>query len=277
MIKNKHLWDEHFTRYELVTSCQGKSYNWLFIPGGPGAGSEYFKGLIEELKLPGNAWLIDFPANGSNVEKISEEYPFDEWEACLKTAVGKFENPIIVGHSFGGMFPLLFEELEDILKGFVIISAAPYLWLEEAEKMAREKKLPVLTEPMEAFVRNPNQKTFKEALLACTPYYFSKDRLEEGKKLLEQIAFNFHAAVWWQKKAHEINFSAKWVPAKVPTFILGGTEDCMTPPSLFEKDKRFSRKNIYRNIIQNAGHIPWLEKMAEVKYAFSTFLTDYLH
>jgi pimeloyl-ACP methyl ester carboxylesterase len=276
MKQSKYLWDEHSTRYQLLHSNSGKPYNWLFIPGGPGSDSIYFSSLIEELKLPGNSWLIDFPANGSNVDKVPEDYPFDEWSDCFLSLVKKFENPILVGHSFGGMFPLLFPELESILKGFVIISSAPSLWLEEAAKVAQEKKLPLLNEPMKAFERNPNQKTFKDALIACAPYYFAKDKLEEGKKLLEAMPFNFYAAVWWQKTAHEMKFCAKWVPEHVPTFILGGTEDSMTPPSLFENDKRFSRKNIYRNIIPNAGHIPWLEKMDEVKKAFNTFILSYL-
>jgi hypothetical protein len=54
-------------RYELYQTNAGKNYNWLFFPGGPGADSIYLRSLVNELRLPGNVWLIDLPGNGSNI------------------------------------------------------------------------------------------------------------------------------------------------------------------------------------------------------------------
>ncbi len=269
---SKFLWDENSTRYQLVQSNGTKPYNWLFLPGGPGADSRYFIPLIKDLHLPGNVWLIDFPSNGDNTDDLPLEYPFDQWENCLLSIVEEFENPLIVGHSFGGMYPLMFPELEEILKGFVILSSAPSLWLVEAAKKAEEKNIPLLAEPMQNFVKNPSQETFKAALLACTPYYFPEESLEKGKLLFEGIPMNYHAAVWWQQKAHAINFSAKWVPEKVPTLIISGTEDCITPSTLFERDTRFKKPNIMRHVIEGGGHFPWIEKYADVEKSFKTYI-----
>lgn len=184
-VKNRFFYDSHGTRYQLIKSYPGAIiFNWLFIPGGPGVDSMYFIDLISQLSLPGNCWLIDFPENGSNVSNLITDYDFEKWAECLLSVVHAFENPIIVGHSFGGMFPLMFPQLENLLKGFVILNSAPSLWMEEAAKQAKEYNIPLLAEPMAEFEHNPNQETFKKALMACAPYYFTKEKLEVGKVLL---------------------------------------------------------------------------------------------
>lgn len=271
-MQNNYFYDDNAVRYQLVKTNPGHTiYNWLFLPGGPGVDSNYFLTLINELDVPGNFWLIDLPTNGSNnTSQIDPNYNFDNWGDCLLSSIQKFQNPIYVGHSFSGMFPLLFTQLEQLLKGFIILNSAPCLWQEEAAKCAKENNLPLLNEPMAEFEKNPNSETLKTFLSSCASYYFPESNLEMGKKLFEQMTINHLAAAWWIRKVHEINFNAKWIPQEVPTFILGASHDFITPYSLFENDVRFQRKNITMKKIQNAGHFPWLEQMTIVKEAFST-------
>ena len=270
---NKCMYDNCHVRYQIVKSNPGNVlFNWLFIPGGPGADSMYFLDLISQLNMPGNYWLIDFPANGSNISKtVSAEYNFELWSECLLSTVSGFDKAIIVGHSFGGMFPLMFPELENRLTGFVILNSAPSLWLEEAAKYAQEKGIPLLKEPMAEFEYKPNDKTFKKALMACAPYYFTEKNLKKGKELLKKLPFNYHAAVWWLKKVNEINFQAEWVPKKVKTLIIGASHDFITPFSLFEKDARFCRNNIILKKINNAGHFPVVGAGSDCKRVFYLF------
>lgn len=277
MHPSKYLFDHNHVRYQLVKSNPGKPYNWLFVPGGPGGDSSYFLTLVVDLDIPGNIWLIDFPANGSNFsEQVKPDYDFEKWEGCLRGLVAQFENPIYVGHSFGGMFPLLFPELEEAFQGLVLLNSAPTLWLEEAAMMAVKKGLPLLTEGMKAFVDNPNRATFKEALLACLPYYFHQESMDRGRQILEELPFNYHAAVWWLRKSQEINYNAKWIPEKLPTLILGASEDCITPFSIFERDSRFNRDNILLRKIEQAGHFPWLEQKDVVKSLFKEYVDEYV-
>lgn len=270
---NNYFFDENTVRYQLAKTNPGKFIpNWLFLPGGPGADSSYFLTLIEQLDIPGNFWLIDLPANGSNIsDKTPLHYDFETWGNCLISAIQKFENPIYVGHSFGGMFPLLYTELEQLLKGFVILNSAPSLWSDEAAKYAKENNIPLLAQPMADFKNDPNPETFKTALLACAPYYFPERNLETGKKLLEKIPFNYLAPGWWFQKVVEINFTARWIPQHVPTLILGASHDFITPFTLFERDERFKRDNIILQKIENAGHFPWIEQPTRVKNSFQLF------
>lgn len=139
----------------------------MFLPGGPGADSYYYLSLIEHLDYPGNFWLIDFPANGNNTSNdISIDYDFNLWENYFLSAIQRFENPILVGQSFGGMFPLLFPQLEDILSGFIIFNSAPTLWFEAATAYAKENNISTMSESGIKFRENPTPETFRAALLA---------------------------------------------------------------------------------------------------------------
>ncbi|EUA07894.1 hypothetical protein I545_6382 [Mycobacterium kansasii 662] len=41
--------------------------NWLFLPGGPGIGSESLHELVDTVDVPGCSWMVDLPGDGSNV------------------------------------------------------------------------------------------------------------------------------------------------------------------------------------------------------------------
>ena len=265
-----YFYDQDQVRYELYQTNEGQNYNWLFFPGGPGADSSYLRSLVNELQLPGNVWLIDLPGNGSNTSGSYSD-DFDGWFELFPRLVKKFENPVVVGHSFGGILTLLSPELEGVLKGCVILNSAPVLWLEEAASYAKQFDLPDLTNDMQAFIQDPNQTTFDAALAACMPYYFPKETLEKGRKLLSQVAFQYRPAVWGQVKALEGKLKAKWIPERVPTLIVGSKYDCICPFSLFKRDKRFQRDNIKLLYIEDGGHNPWIENPEAVREAFEEF------
>ena len=41
------FYDKNQVRYELVDSYEGYPYNWLFLPGGPGANSSYLPPILK--------------------------------------------------------------------------------------------------------------------------------------------------------------------------------------------------------------------------------------
>ncbi|MBA3488707.1 MAG: hypothetical protein H0T78_04040, partial [Longispora sp.] len=59
------LWTRSGVRLTLAFSKPGR-WNWLFVPGGPGTGSESLSSLVRMVSLPGSGWLVDLPGDGSN-------------------------------------------------------------------------------------------------------------------------------------------------------------------------------------------------------------------
>lgn len=267
-----YFFTKDHVRFDLYQTNGSAPYNWLFIPGGPGGDSSYLKPLIDLVTLPGNVWLVDLPGNGTNT--LDQPIDYNTWLTLFPKLFSLFKNPICVGHSFGGMIPLLYPELEKTLKGLMILSSCPSLWLEEAASYAKQFAVPDLTEEMQAFIQNPCQETFDQALAACTPYYFPKQTLEKGKKLVQEMNFTYQPAVWWQKKALELNFNAQWIPKTVPTFIVNSKFDCICPYTLYAKDDRFIRPNIQRVFIEDAGHFIWVENPKRTIEIFNEFIKN---
>ncbi|MCH9611435.1 MAG: hypothetical protein SP1CHLAM42_15260 [Chlamydiales bacterium] len=238
---------------------------WLFLPGGPGCHSSYFNSLVELLDLPGSVYLIDMPGNGTD-----EEIDFNCWFDLFLPMVKRFDNPILVGHSFGGMMPLLFPELEELLSGLVLLHSTPKLWQEAAAQKAEKLGVASNGPEMANFAQNPSQETFAAALDACMPFYFAPENIEKGRAFCKGFPFNYHAAIWGLAKMEEIQFDAKWIPSKVPTLIIGSEYDCICPFELY--DSRFDRGNIEKLYIKDAGHFGWLEKPDVYKEAFNSLL-----
>ncbi|MFC9769621.1 alpha/beta fold hydrolase [Rhodococcus jostii] len=91
------------------------------MPGGPGVGSQSLLGLVHAARVPGTAWLVDLPGDGSNrgVSAVPE-HPFTRWPDVLVEAAQALDEVVMVGHSTGGMFMLSLPELDHHLAGMVM-------------------------------------------------------------------------------------------------------------------------------------------------------------
>lgn len=268
------LFDKYHTRMTLAQSNPGNGYNWLFLAGGPGADSEYFNELIEVLDLPGNVWLVDLPENGGNREnsEYKVDYDFNTlWEVSLKHVLKSLNNVILVGHSFSGLYPLLFPEIEQNLLGLVIISSASKPWINQALRKAKIKNLPSFEKEMAEFLANKTPETFDKARKVFVYYYFTPETFDKGNEILFRGDFNFHAMNWWLAKAPSIDFDSLLVPS-IPTLIIGGSEDCAVPFESYLEDERYRKSNIWIKEIEGGSHFPWLEKPLEIKALFHDYI-----
>ncbi len=257
------VWTFSGARLQKVGSKE-KTPNWIFIPGGPGLGSECLFPLFSILDLPGTVWRLDLPGDGSNV---SPEKKISNWPQALLEAANTFEDVIMAGHSRGGMFLQFLPELEKKIKGLVLMDAAPdKSWIEEfAAKIAHSS-----TPEDEEYQKSPNNETLRGFVLAGAPLMFTPEGLEKGRKSLESLPFN-HQAIQWTLEHFDPIYSAKWIPQEIPTLILSGSEDLPTPLKLFSEKKEYHRSNILMREIKNAGHFPWIENPAEVAAAFKEY------
>lgn len=264
------MWDDYGTRYRLIQENPG-DYNWLFIPGGPGADASYLLTLTKLLKLPGSVWLIDFPGNGDN--KYPQGYDFQEWFDLFVPMVKNFEDPIVVGHSFGGMIPLMCPDLEDILEGFIIINSTPSLWQTESALMRQKLNIPDLPEKKH-FLENPNQETLNKLMTAQLPYFFKPETLERGRAMFANFTYPYHVILELMAILQSMPYQATWVPQQVKTLIIGGELDYINPYNIFAQDAKTNRPNIKKVEIKDAGHWAWIDQPDAVKRLFEDFCRE---
>lgn len=87
----KYLWTSLKTRLQFIKSTPGSNFNWLFLPGGPGLGSESLSSLTNKLKLPGTMWHVDLPGDGSNTTSHDKKY-FSNWSLALLECVSTLKK-----------------------------------------------------------------------------------------------------------------------------------------------------------------------------------------
>src|SRR3990167_2429723 len=185
------VWTQSRARLQLVRGAEDTDINWLFLPGGPGLGSESLRSLIEILKLPGNLWLLDLPGDGSNTTSNNAE-SFSKWEAALVEAVSRFEHVILVAHSTGGMYALSLPELETLLKGLVLLDSAPNAeWQEAFAEVVREFPIQGLDVLQAQYEQHPNNQILKDVTLASAPYLFTERGQASGIELLRSLHYNY--------------------------------------------------------------------------------------
>lgn len=257
-----YLWTAEGARLTYIRSVRGlANYHWIFLPGGPGIGAEYFTPLTERLTLPGTLWHLDLPGNGSNPLPTAD-YQYKQWGQDLVTTIAMFDNPVLVGHSYGGYLALSTPELQKHLAGLVLMNAAPGSREEAAQRIAKQHQLPDLQDILKNYLQHPSAETFRQTTLDMAPYFFSKEYQREGRELYQHTALSY-APFAWACQHYFPSYQAQWVP-EIPTLIINGEYDFMTPPELFKQDARFCKDNIKIVDIKGASHHPWVEQREAV-------------
>ncbi len=258
------FWTKSSARLQCIRPEENANFNWIFLPGGPGLGSEYLCSLTDLLKIPGNFWLLDLPGDGSNTQGS-----FENWSIALIEAVTELNNVILVAHSTGGMFALSTPQLEKHLKGLILLDSAPDAsWQAAFAEEIEKNPLPNLDKLQANYRKNPNNTALKKLTIAFAPYLFTQEGQAKGKQLLENLPYNWKSCLW-SEEHFDSTYAAKWIP-KIPTLILSGEFDLITPLHLFSNLAEFRRGNITFQSIPNAGHFPWIENPEAVGVAFQT-------
>lgn len=245
--------------------------NWLFLPGGPGIGSESLIELADALTVPGAVWLVDLPGDGSNAPPDPETC-FDDWPGVLLEATDLLANCVFAGHSTGGMYLLSVPELESRLRGLILISTAPDAsWKPRFIEMTGHNPLPEVDAATRAYEAEPDDARLGALAVATAPWNFTPAGLAAGRDLLARMPYN-RAAVDWSDQNFDDIYEANWFPAALPTLILAGAEDRIVSQHGWD-DTRFAGPHILRRRIAGAGHFPWIEAPEAVAAAFEELAT----
>lgn len=257
-------------RLQWIRSTKGKDLHWLFLPGGPGLGSESLILLCNLLQLPGTIWRLDLPGDGSNTTSNNCE-SFSHWSSALIEAVSQFQHVIVVAHSTGGMYVLSTPKIENLLDGLILLDSAPHAeWQSSFGTMLKSASIPELEALQKKYQEAPSNEILRKMTLLSAPYLFTEKGLTEGIKMLESLPYNYEVCQWSEEHFDQ-TYRAQWIPQTIPTLILCGEQDLVTPSHLFAEEELFHRDNIEIKSIKNAGHFPWIENPEDVAAAFKEY------
>lgn len=254
--------------YKINLIDSGDGFNWLFLPGGPGLGSEYLEDFCAKLDLPGSKYLVDFPMDGSNTEG---KLDILHWKNGLIDLCKKFGNVILVTHSFSGMFVLSIPEIEKFVKGVVFMNTTiADTFFTHIENSKKRFNLPDLTDSLTKYHNNPTHEELKSYWEVYKYYCHTKQELTEGEKLgkkyiMNNVSYNFGIANFYP------NYKAQWAPSTIPALTITSEQDYICPPDIFTMDERFTKENIMNVVITNAGHVPWLLHFDKIQSAFDKY------
>ncbi|MFJ9411514.1 alpha/beta fold hydrolase [Streptomyces sp. NPDC101393] len=261
-------------RLRRVASGAGR-WNWLFLPGGPGLGSQSLQSLVEVVQVPGSVWLVDLPGDGSHRDLPGVPDPYAHWPDVLVEAAQALDDVVMVGHSTGGMFMLSVPELEEHLAGMALVSSAPHAgWRTAFARYAQDHPIPAVDTAAERYAAHPNDQNLRDLTLAAAPWNFSEAALAEGRSLLEGLPYH-HAAVAWADAHFDDTYQARWSPQALPTLIVSGAQDQVVTQHLWQTEPAFTGPHILRRRIEGGGHFPWIENPEAVRASF-TDLTEHL-
>ncbi len=243
--------------------------NWLFLPGGPGIGSESLHELCDALDVPGSLWMVDLPGDGSNVSPPGAPAdPFSVWPRVLIEAAEALPNVIYVGHSTGGMYLLSTPELEALVVGLALVSTAPDAgWRPHFFEMVRQNPLPAVDAATAIYEAGKTDDRIADIAVASAPWNFTPEKVDVGRELLARMPYNA-AAVDWSDQHFDSTYVATWWPRSLPVLILGGAEDRIVVQHLWNRPG-FDGPHVIRRLIPGAAHFSWIERPEAVRAAFS--------
>ena len=264
--------DERWTRSGVRLRARVRregALNWLFLPGGPGIGSESLLELVDVLDVPGNCWLVDLPGDGSNTDPAGAGAdPYSGWPQVLIEAAEAVPNPVYVGHSTGGMYLLSAPALEEVLVGLALVSTAPDArWLPEFVAMTERHPLPEVVVATAAYEQDPADENLGALAVCSAAWNFSPGTVEAGAELLARMPYNM-AAVAWSAQHFDETYAATWWPRQMPTLIVSGADDRIVTQALWD-EPRFQRDNVLHRVIDDAAHFAWIERPDTVAAAFT--------
>lgn len=269
-MSEKYLWTPLKARLQLIKETSNASFNWLFLPGGPGLGSQSLNPLTQLLDLPGTMWNLDLPGDGSNLIKEDDD-ALSRWSEALTEAVASFDNVILVAHSTGGMYALATDALENLLTGLVLMDSAPdALWQINFMNHVIHHPIAEMEKLQNIYQQNPNNELLKQIVICSVPYLFTPEGLTKDLSFLNTLPYNFRSCDW-SAQHFDSTYKAKWIPKNIHTLIFAGEKDCITPIDLFKNSGEFQNPNILIRTIKDAGHFPWIEQPKAVKKLFEEY------
>ncbi|RLB42344.1 MAG: alpha/beta hydrolase [Deltaproteobacteria bacterium] len=222
---------------------------------GAGGRAEIWNAQIRPLGKEFNAVAIDLPGHGNTPKgTYTDISDYARWlgeiiESCCEGPV------VLMGHSMGGAIcQALAIERAVLLRGMVLVSTG-----------ARLKVAPAILDGLKEDFDKTVELIIKYAYSASAPPVMLSQGADLMKESGPEVLYSDFAA------CNRFDLRSKISEITVPTYIVCGEDDKLTPPSLSQKLAK-EIKSSKLSIIPNAGHMVMIEAWKAFNSAVSEFI-----
>lgn len=233
--------------YERYGNKSGKT---VVLLHGWGQNIEMMKPLGDPFVSNFDILILDLPGYGKSSEP-NFDWQVTDYVECIRELFNqlKIENPILIGHSFGGKISLLYASKYKVFK--LILLASPFK--KEIEKLSVKVKL--LKQLKKVPVLNKFEE-FAKKHIGSTDY-------KNASPLMRKILVN----------TVNLDITEDVKKIKCPTIIIWGTNDEAVDVSrAYELEKLITDSAVI--IYEDCTHYAYLERLGQTINIINSFIND---
>jgi pimeloyl-ACP methyl ester carboxylesterase len=238
-------------------SGEGQS---ILLLHGWGASSKTFEPVHKHLEKHFKVYSLDFPGFGES-EEPPEQWGVDDYMGVLREFITKLniENPILVGHSFGGRVIIKYTSKYGNVKKIILTGGAGI-------KPKRK---------FDYYLKVYFYKTCKKLLKLPILNKYEEEILDKMKSKLGSADYKSISGVMQQTLVKVVNEDLRHLlpDIKAPTLLVWGENDTATPVA----DGQLMEKMIPNAglvVLKNAAHYAYLEQLHQFLIIIDKFLEE---
>ena len=251
---------------ELFYTTHGSGRPLMLMHGGLGPDHTYFRPWLDALGDEIALIYYDHRGGGrssqlASFDGITHDTLVDDADR-LRAHLGH-ERMVLLGHSYGGMLALEYAlRHQDRLAGLILCCTAPaWDYDDELARNAAARGSPRALEAREKLLQSPiaNDEIYRRLHVDEQPLYFHRPDPEIIAAMDAATRYSASAYDLSEVLLADFNISDQLHKITVPTLILVGRDDWVTPPSQAERIKaEMPHANLV--VFAESGHYPFIEE-----------------
>lgn len=274
--------DVHLPDTTLHCHVEGIGPTLLVMHGGLGLDHTYLRPWLDPLADDLRVVYYDHRGNGrSERPERLERVDHGTWAAdadALREHLGE-DKIVLLGHSYGAFLALEYAvRYGERLSGLILVSGAPALdYMPEAVELARARATKAQMEALNELLSGPvpDDGTLRDGWLRVLPVYFHDYEERYGREMDRDARYS--AAAYnhaFGRCIPEYDVRPHLLEIAVPTLVLSGRHDWITPPDRGADRLLASMPEAKGVVFEESGHFPFVEEPERFLEVVREWLSD---